>query len=77
MELRRFTVSAIAVLMSLVVGSSGYAQDKGKGGSDAVMRGSTKDSRKSSRIWKMKGWRNRLSCFNRRSVSRRDELNRV
>ena len=38
MELRRFTVSAIAVLMSLVSGSVGYAQDKGKGANDAVMQ---------------------------------------
>ena len=38
MELRRFTVSAIAILMTLVIGGIGYAQDKGKGASDAVMQ---------------------------------------
>lgn len=38
MELRRFTVIAIAVLVSWVISSIGYAQDKGKGGNDAVMQ---------------------------------------
>ncbi|MGZ8424170.1 MAG: ABC transporter substrate-binding protein [Candidatus Binatia bacterium] len=38
MELRLFTVSAIAVLICLVIGHTGYAQDKSKGGNDAVMQ---------------------------------------
>src|SRR5688572_19635679 len=38
MKLCRFPVSAIAVLLSLVIASIGHAQDKAKGGNDAVMQ---------------------------------------